>query len=169
MSISMHQAFVPPVVRALDNLADILGKIALHAEARKIDPSVFINARLFPDMFPLSRQVQIASDMAKGGAARLAGVEPPKYEDDESSIAELIARLKKTIDYLQSFDAAQIDGSEERAITLQMRSGDRHFKGQDYLTFYVLPNIYFHITAAYAIARSNGVELGKADYLGASK
>lgn len=167
MSISMHQAFVPPVTHALNSLAAILDKIAAHCEARKIDPAVFVNARLFPDMFPLSRQVQIASDMSKGGAARLAGQEPPSWEDNETSIADLIARLRKTIDYLQSFRPEQIDGSEERPIVLKTRSGERHFKGQDYLSYYVLPNVYFHITTAYGIARSNGVEIGKTDFLGA--
>lgn len=166
MSLSMYQAFVPGTVRALENFIVILDKIAAHAEARKIDPSVFINARLAPDMFPLSRQVQIASDTVKGGVCRLAGQEPPSFEDNETSFPQLADRLRKTINLLQSFKPEEIDGSEERAIVIKMRSGELNFNGQDYLLGFVLPNLYFHITAAYAIARSNGVELGKKDYLG---
>lgn len=166
MSISMYQAFIPGAVRALENFIEILGKIAAHAEAKKIDPSVFINARLAPDMFPLSRQVQIASDTVKGGVARLAGEEPPKYEDFETTFPELIGRLRKTADYLQSFKPAQIDGSEDRPIVIKMRSGELNFSGQTYLLSFVLPNLYFHVTAAYAIGRHNGVELGKKDFLG---
>ncbi|GAA5159459.1 DUF1993 domain-containing protein [Viridibacterium curvum] len=166
MSISMYQAFIPPAQRALRNLSAILDKIAAHAEARKIDPAVFLSARLFPDMLPLTRQIQIASDTVKGGAARLAGQEPPKWEDTETTFAELQQRVGKTLDYLASFTPEQIDGSEDRDITLQMRSGDLHFKGQGYLLGFVMPNLYFHITTAYAIARSNGVELGKKDFLG---
>ncbi|MEC5387651.1 DUF1993 domain-containing protein [Uliginosibacterium sp. H3] len=166
MSISMYQAFIPGAVRALENLTDILNKVAAHAEARKIDPAIFINARLAPDMFPLSRQVQIASDTVKGGAARLAGEEPPKYDDFETTFPELVARLAKTIDYLRSFKPAQIAGSEERPVVIKTRTGELNFNGQSYLTGFVLPNLYFHVTTAYAIARHNGVELGKKDYLG---
>jgi len=166
MSISMYQAFIPGAVRALENCMEILNKVAAHAEARKIDPSVFINARLAPDMFPLSRQIQIASDTVKGGVARLAGEEPPKYEDNETTFPELIARLRKTADYLKSFKPAQIDGSEDRPIVIKMRSGELNFSGQNYLTGFVLPNLYFHITTTYAIARHNGVDLGKKDFLG---
>ena len=166
MSISMYQAFIPGAVRALENCIEILNKTAAHAEARKIDPSVFFNARLAPDMFPLSRQVQIASDTVKGGAARLAGEEPPKYEDNETTLAELAARLRKTADYLQSFKPAQIDGSEDRPIVIKMRSGELNFSGQNYLLSFVLPNLFFHVTTTYAIARHNGVELGKKDFLG---
>ncbi|MDB5814902.1 MAG: hypothetical protein JWN23_2019 [Rhodocyclales bacterium] len=166
MSLSMYQAFIPGAVRALENCIDALNKVAAHAEAKKIEPSVFINARLAPDMFPLSRQIQIASDTVKGGAARLAGEEPPKYEDNETTFPELIGRLRMTIDYLKSFKAAQIDGSEERPIVIKMRSGELNFNGQNYLLGFVLPNLYFHVTAAYAIGRHNGVELGKKDFLG---
>lgn len=166
MSISMYQAFIPPAIRALTNLSAVLDKIASHAQARKIDPAVFVTARLFPDMLPLVKQIQIASDTVKGGAARLSGQEASKFEDNEASFPELQARIQKTIAYLQSFTSEQIDGSEDKAITLTMRSGELHFKGQDYLTAYVLPNLYFHVTTAYAIARSNGVELGKSDFLG---
>jgi len=166
MNMSMYQAFIPPAIRALNNLAAILDKIAAHADARKIDPSVFVAARLFPDMLPFVKQIQIASDTVKGGAARLSGQEAPKFEDNEASFPELQARIQKTIAYLQSFTPEQIDGSEDKDITLVMRSGDLHYKGHAYLTSYVLPNLYFHVTTAYAIARSNGVDLGKRDFLG---
>ncbi|GAB4057537.1 DUF1993 domain-containing protein [Uliginosibacterium sediminicola] len=166
MSLSMYQAFIPPAIRALNNLAAIVDKIAAHAEARKIAPEVLIGARLFPDMLPFVKQIQIASDTVKGGAARLAGVEAPVFVDDEASFAELQARIQKTIAYLQSFKPEQIDGSEDKDITVAMRSGDLHFKGQAYLLGFVIPNLYFHISTAYAIARSNGVELGKRDFLG---
>jgi len=166
MSISMYQAFIPPTIRTLTNLAAILDKIAAHAEAHKVDPAVFVAARLFPDMLPFVKQVQIASDTVKGGAARLAGQEAPKFEDDEASFPELHARIQKTIAYLKGFQPEQIDGSEDKDITLVMRNGELHFKGLAYLTSYVLPNLYFHVTTAYAIARSNGVDLGKRDFLG---
>ena len=166
MSISMYQALIPNAIHALHNLIGILQKTAEHAAARKIDPDILLTARLFPDMFPLTRQVQIASDVAKGAAARLAGLEPPSYDDNESTFLGLIERVQKTIHYLETFTPAQIDGSEEKAIMINMRSGTAHFEGQPYLLNYVLPNLYFHITTAYAIARHNGVELGKADFLG---
>ncbi len=166
MTISMHQALVPPVTRMLGSLAAILGKAAAHCEARKIDPAVLVSARLYPDMFPLSRQVQIATDIAKGGAARLAGVEPPSWEDKEATIPELVERLERTIAYLRTFGAAQIDGSEDREIRLKLRQYERQFTGLDYLLQFVLPNVYFHVTTAYNILRHNGVEIGKQDYLG---
>lgn len=166
MPITMYKAFVPNTIHALHNLIGILEKTAAHAEARKIDPGVFVSGRLFPDMFPLSRQVQIATDMAKGGAARLAGLEPPAYEDNETAIAQLVERVQKTIRYLETFKPEQIDGSEERHIILKMRAGTANFEGMNYLLSYVLPNIYFHVTTAYAIARHGGVEIGKVDYLG---
>jgi hypothetical protein len=162
----MYTASVPVLVRALGNLAGVLEKAAAHAEARKIDPAVLLNSRLYPDMFPLVRQVQIATDNAKGGAARLAGAQPPKYEDNEASFAELQARLQKTIAYLNTFTPEQIDGSEERPVALTLRSGELKFVGLTYLLGYLLPNFFFHTTAAYAILRHNGVELGKRDYLG---
>lgn len=166
MSISMYQASVPPLVRSLTNLGTILQKAAAHAEAKKIDPSVLINSRLYPDMFPLSRQVQIATDNAKGAASRLAGMEPPKFEDNEFSFPELVARIDKTIAFLQTFKPQQIDGSEDKTITLPMRDRTLTFKGMPYLLDYVLPNVYFHITTAYGILRHNGVEIGKQDFLG---
>lgn len=166
MSLSMSQASVPVLLRTLSNFIAILEKGKAHAEAKKIDPSVLINFRLYPDMLPLSKQVQIASDMAKGGGARLAGVEVPKYEDNETSFDELIYRLKKTMDFLASLDPTKIDGSESREIVLPMRSGPVKFKGQDYLLNFVLPNVNFHAVTGYNILRHNGVEIGKMDFLG---
>jgi hypothetical protein len=166
MTISMYQASVPVFVRALNNLIDILGKAAAHAEAKKIDPAVLLNSRLYPDMFPLSRQVQIASDTAKGGAARLAGMEPPKYEDSEKSFPELIERLRKTIAYLNTLKPEQIDGSENRTVTLKVRDETLTLEGLTFLLNRVLPNLYFHISIAYGILRHGGVEIGKKDYLG---
>lgn len=167
MSLSMYQASVPVFVRLLGNLSDILTKAEAHAAAKNIDPSVFITARLAPDMFPLSRQIQIAADAAKSGAALLAGVEVPSYADTETTFAELQARIAKTIAFVQTVTAEQIDGSEDRTITLKRRDKETVFQGQPYLLTYVLPNLYFHITTAYAILRHNGVEIGKRDYLGA--
>lgn len=166
MSLTMYQASIPVFVRMLGNLSVILDKAAAHAEARKIDPAVFINARLAPDMFPLSRQVQIATDMVKGCAARLAGIEVPRYEDNETTFAELQARIAKTKAFLQSVSASQIDGSEDRQITLKFGSRELSFLGQSYLLDFVVPNFHFHLTTTYAILRHNGVEIGKMDYVG---
>ncbi len=166
MSLSMYQASIPVFLRGFDNLSAILDKAAAYAEARKIDPSVLINARLAPDMLPLAKQVQIASDTTKGAAARLTGAEPPAFPDTETSFAELKARIAKTQDYLKGFAAAQIDGSEELPVVIKLRSGDLHFTGQSYLLGFVLPNFYFHLTTAYAILRHNGLDIGKKDYLG---
>ncbi len=166
MSMSMYQASIPTLVHMLKNLDAILAKAAAHAEAKRIDPAVLVNSRLYPDMFPLARQVQIATDMAKGCGARLAGQEPPRYEDTEASFPELAARIQKTIAYLESLNAEAIDGSEERAITLKVRDASVTFQGTAYLLSFVLPNFYFHVSTAYAILRHNGVELSKQDYLG---
>ena len=166
MTLSMYQASVPVFTRMLDNLATILEKAAAHAEAKKIDPAVFINDRLYPDMLPLGRQIMIASDTAKGGAARLAGVEPPSYEDNETSFPELIERLRKTIAYLNTLKPAQIDGSEKKTITLKTRNDTLTFEGMTFLLNRALPNLYFHVSTAYAILRHNGVDIGKKDYLG---
>ena len=166
MSLSMYQASVPVFLRQLINLKAILEKGAADAEARKIEPSVFINARLAPDMFALARQVQIATDTVKGAGARLAGIEVPSFADTETTFPELQARLDKTIDFLKGLKPEQIDGSEERSITLKMRSGDITFTGQNYLLHFVLPNFFFHYTTTYAILRHNGVAVGKMDYLG---
>jgi hypothetical protein len=166
MPLSMYQASVPTFVRVLNNLSKILDKAAADAEARKVDPQVFVTARLAPDMYPLSRQVQVVSDMAKGGAARLAGVEPPSYADTETTFPELKARIEKTVAFLEGLKPEQIDGSEGRQITLKFPGGEFNFTGQDYLTGFVLPNLYFHATAAYTILRHNGVPIGKRDFLG---
>jgi len=166
MSLTMYQASIPVFVRMLDNLSGILDKAAAHAEAKKIDPAIFINARLAPDMFPLSRQVQIATDMVKGCAARLAGVEVPSYDDNESTFSELQARIAKTKAFIESVSASQVDGSEERKITLKFGSKELNFLGQAYLLDFVLPNFHFHLTTTYAILRHNGVEIGKKDYTG---
>mgnify|MGYP000926057395 CR=1 FL=1 len=166
MSLSMYQASIPVLQRALRNLAAIIDKAQAHAAGKKIDEAAFIQARLFPDMFPFARQVMIATDMAKGCAARLAGQEPPKYEDDETSFAELKARIEKTVVFLDGFSADQIDGSEEKVITLPSRNGTRTFNGQTYLLGFVLPNVYFHVTTAYNLLRHGGVEIGKQDFIG---
>ena len=166
MSNSMYVAAVPPITRSLSNLRAILEKAAAYAEAKKIDPAVLINARLYPDMFPLSRQVQIASDVAKGAVSRLAGLEPPKYEDNESTFPELLARLDKTIALLASCKPEQLDGSEDKTIVLPMHDKTVTFTGASYLHDFVLPNVYFHVTTVYAILRHNGVEIGKKDFLG---
>ncbi len=166
MTISMYQASVPVFIRMLGNLRAILEKGAAHAASRKFDASVLTNARLAPDMLALPRQVQIASDSAKGCVARLAGIDPPKYEDTESTVPELLERVDKTVAFLKTVKPAQVDGSEERAITLQMRTGTLQFKGLQYLTHFALPNFYFHVTTAYNILRHNGVELGKPDFIG---
>jgi hypothetical protein len=167
MQITMYDALVPTANRILGNLSTILDKAAAFAEAKKIDGAVLLNSRLAADMFPLTRQVQIATDMVKGAAARLSGTENPKHEDNEATIAELKARIAKTLAFVNGVDASKFDGSEDRDILLQLRSGDRRFKGLIYLRDYVLPNLYFHVTAAYLILRHNGVELGKNDFVGA--
>jgi hypothetical protein len=166
MSLTMFQAAVPPLARSLGNLAGILRKGAAHAEARGIEPGVLLQARLYPDMFPLVRQVQIATDIARRGVARLAGSEAPAMEDNETGFDELVARIEKTLAYLDTLNPEQIDGSETRSIELPMRSETLHFDGQTFLLLFVLPNVYFHVTTAYAILRHNGVELGKRDFLG---
>ena len=165
MSISMYQASVPVFTKMLTNLRVILEKTATHAQAKKIDEAVLIEARLFPDMLPFRRQVQIATDQAKG-AARLCGLEPPTYEDKEQSLAELINRVTRTIDYLGTLTPAQLDGSEDREIIRLVRGQSKTFKGMAFLLHFAMPNFYFHTTMAYAILRHNGVELGKTDFLG---
>lgn len=166
MSISMYQASSPRFINALKNLSAILDKAQTHAEARKIDPAVLMNARLFPDMFPLKRQVQIACDNAKGAVARLAGVEIPRHEDTEESIADLKARIAKTIAFVETIEPAQIDGSEERNIHLKLGAREVDWAGMQYLLGYALPNFYFHAVTAYDILRHCGVELAKRDYIG---
>lgn len=167
MSLSMYQAGVPVTIRYLNNLSTLIDKAKAHCEARKIDPAVLVNFRLTPDMFPFSRQVQIATDQVKGMAARLAGVDVPSYADTEATFDELKARIAKTVDFLKSFKPEQIDGSEGKEITLKAGANEFKFKGDDYLVGFVLPNFYFHVTTAYAILRHCGVEIGKRDFLGA--
>jgi len=163
----MYQASVPVFVRMFGNLSAILDKAAAFAEAKKIDPSVLVNARLAVDMLPLSKQVQIASDAAKGAGARLTGSDVPSFADTETTFPELQARIAKTVDFLKGLDAAQFDGSESKEIVLTLAKGEVTFKGDAYLLNFVLPNFYFHMTTAYAILRHNGLDLGKMDYLGA--
>ncbi len=164
--LAMFDATILPLKRALTNLSAILQKGEAYADAKKVEHAVLLNARLFPDMYPLTRQVQIATDMSKGAAARLAGLEIPKYEDNETTFAELQARITKTIAFLASIKPVQLEGSETREVIITVRKVDLKFKGQDYLLKWVNPNVYFHVTTAYNILRHNGVELGKADFLG---
>ncbi|WP_342247005.1 DUF1993 domain-containing protein [Pseudomonas sp. OTU5201] len=166
MSLSMYEASIPVLARMLGNLSNILKKAEANALARGIDPKVFIESRLAPDMYALARQVQIASDMAKGCAARLANVEVPSWADSETTFEELQARIAKTQAFIEGIDAAQLEGSESRTVVLKMRSGEISFSGRDYLLGFALPNFYFHITTTYAILRHNGVDVGKMDYLG---
>lgn len=165
MSISMHSASAPVFIRMLNNLLSWLDKAQAHAEVRKFDVNNFVGLRLAPDMLPFSKQVQIASDMVKGCMARLAGQDVPQWADDETTLDDLRARVRKTIAYVQGFSAAQIDGSDAREVVLSMRSGERRMLGEDYLNAYVLPNVYFHLTTAYALLRQGGVEIGKRDFL----
>ncbi len=166
MTISMYQASVPVFIRALGNLAKILNKATAHAEQHKIDPSVLFAARLYPNMFPLSRQIQIATDLVNGGVARLAGIERPTYDDKETSFEEMQARIEKTLAFAKSIKPEQIDGSEEKSITLTIGGNEMQFVGLPYLLNFVIPNMFFHTATAYAILRHNGVELGKPDFIG---
>lgn len=166
MTLSMFEAAVPPLARSLRNLAAILAKASAHAEAKGIDPAVLLQARLYPDMFPLVRQVQIATDIARRGLARLAGVESASLEDNEAGFEDLIGRIETTLASVEAFTPEQIDGTETKAIELAIRGETLRFSGQSFLLFFVLPNVYFHVTTAYDILRHNGVELGKRDYLG---
>ena len=169
MSISMHSASVPVFVRMLGNLLDWLDKAEAHAAAKKFDAAVLLGMRLAPDMLPFAKQIQIACDAAKFGVSRLAGVEAPKFEDTEATLEELRERVRKTIAYVKSVPAAQIDGTEDKDVNVPRRDGTITLKGEPYLKHYVLPNFYFHVTTAYALLRHNGVQLGKGDYLGALK
>jgi hypothetical protein len=166
MSITMYEATVPQFIRMLGNLKGILQKAATHAAEKKIDETAFTSARLFPDMLPLTAQVQIATDMARGTVARLAGLEPPKVDDNEKTFAELIARVDLALDYLRAFSADKLDGAETREVKRSLRGRDLTFTGLNYLAQFGLPNFYFHVTATYAILRHNGVDLGKSDFIG---
>lgn len=165
-ALSMYQASAPRLANTLKNLSAILDKAAAHAEARKIDPSVLLQTRLYPDMFPLVRQVQIACDNAKGAVGRLAGVEVPRHEDNETSFAELQQRIARTLAFIETVTPAQVDGSEDRNIHLKLGPREVDFTGTQYLCGFALPNFYFHVTTAYAILRHCGVELKKFDYIG---
>ena len=166
--MSISTASIPVFEIGLNALSVILDKAEAHAEAKKIDPTVLLNARLFPDMFPLTRQVQIACDQAKNGAARLAGLEPPKYEDNEKTFAELKARIAKALAYVKTLDAKAIDVATDRQVTFPLGPNNKgHMKGADFLNHFVLPNFYFHLTTAYDILRHCGLEVGKRDFLGA--
>jgi hypothetical protein len=162
----MYRVTVPVLQRALRNLAHVLEKAQASAEARKIDEAVLLGCRLAPDMLPLTRQVQIAADIAKAGAARLAGREPPGFDDTETSFAELQARIARTLAFIAEIPAADYDGADQRRVSIKMRGNPMEFAGQQYWEFFVIPNVFFHATTAYAILRHNGVELGKADFLG---
>ncbi len=166
MSISMYQASAPVFTRMLNNLAAILEKAAAHCAEKRIDPAALLNYRFYPDMYPFSRQIQIAADAAKNGIANLAGAEPFQSENVEQTFPELIERVRKTIDFVNGFKPEQIDGSEEKDIVLKRGETTLNYKGQEYLLNRVLPNFFFHITTAYDILRHNGVELGKKDYIG---
>ncbi len=167
MTLSMYQASVPVIVHNLKNLSALLKKAEDFATAKKIDPSVLINARLAPDMFPLSRQVQIACDVTRRGVGRLADVEAPSYEDTEKTFAELQERIANNIKFVESLKPEQIDGTESKVVNLKVGGNDMTFAGQPYLLNFVLPNLFFHVSVAYGILRHNGVDLGKKDYLGA--
>lgn len=168
MTISMYTASVPVFVRALNNLTHVLKKGEAHAQAKKVaEPDALLQQRLIFDMLPLVKQVQIACDMAARGAARLAGVEPQSFEDNEKTFAEVYARIERAIAYVQGFKPEQIDGSEQRPVSFKTRNGEMHFTGIEYLQQFTLPNLFFHCTTAYDILRVAGVEIGKNDFIGA--
>jgi len=168
MSITMHSASAPVFIRMLNNVLGWLDKAEAHAKARKFDPNNYLSMRLTPDMLPLSAQIQIATDHVKGGLARLAGIEPPKWADDEKTLDALRARIRKAIEYAQSIPAAKLEGSDAREITLPIGPGrTMEFPGEMFLKAFSLPNFFFHTTMTYALLRQGGVELGKMDYLGA--
>jgi hypothetical protein len=166
MSMSVYSTTVELFVPMLNQLSIILGKAAAFAEAKKLEAGVLENARLAPDMLSLRRQVHLASDFAKNSTARLAGIEAPKFEDTETTFAELQARIAKTIEWLQTVKPAQLDGALTRQIVVPLRTRTLDLPGQAFLQKWALPNFYFHVTTAYAILRHNGVEVGKQDFLG---
>jgi hypothetical protein len=167
MSLSLYDVSIPALTLGLTNLGAILDKAILHAEARKFDPNILAQTRVFPDMLPFTRQVMIACDMAKGCAARLAGIDNPKFEDTETTLAELKARVEKTKAFIATVQAHQFDGAEAREIVIPAGSRTLKFTGAGYVTKFVLPNFYFHSSMVYALLRHNGVEIGKGDFLGA--
>lgn len=167
MSISMYEFSVPVFVRSLNNLSAILQKAAVYATERQIDEKVLVTDRLYPNMFPLARQVQIACDVVKGAGARISGIEAPKYEDNEETFPELLTRIKNTIAFLESLPAEKINGTEDKEIVLQAGSNEFKFTGRNYVSLWALPNLYFHVTTTYNILRHNGLDIGKMDFLGA--
>jgi hypothetical protein len=169
MTLSMHQASVPVFLRALDNLRHVLRKGEAFAIEKGFEPDLLLQQRLIVDMLPLVRQVQIATDMAKNGSFRLAGIDPPKFEDDETTFAQLHARIDRASTLIGELEPGRIDGSEARAITLQMRTGEMQFDGQSYLLDFVIPNLFFHCTTTYALLREAGVPIGKMDFMGAPR
>lgn len=166
MSLSLYQASVPVLIRALENLSAVLKKAEEFANTNSIPAEELTEARLYEDMFPLVRQIQIASDGAKGAGARLAGVEIPSFEDNEKTFADMQARISKTVSFLKEIKPAQVDGGEAKPVVVKMKSGDLNFTGQDYLLNFALPNVFFHVSTAYGILRHKGVPLGKMDFLG---
>lgn len=166
MTISMHSASVPIFTRMLRNLSVLLDKAEAHAKARKFDSSVYLGLRLAPDMLPFVKQVQIACDGAKFGVARLAGIEAPKFADEEATLAELKERIERTVAFVESVTAAQLDGTEDKDVVVPRRDTSMTLKGEFYLKHFVLPNFFFHVTTSYVLLRHNGVELGKIDFLG---
>jgi hypothetical protein len=166
MSISLYDVSIPIFTLSLNNLSAILDKAESHGEAKKVDPKVIPQSRLIVDMLPLSAQIQIACDTAKGAAARLAGVEVPRYEDTEATLAELKARVAKTLDFIKTIKPEQLQGAETREVILQLPQTTLKFSGLNYLTNFALPNFFFHVTMAYALLRKNGIDLGKRDFLG---
>jgi len=168
VTISIYDISIPVLTRGLTNLSSILDKAAAHAGARKFEPVVLAQARLFPDMFPLARQVQITCDTAKGAAGRLAGIDPPKHEDTEATLDELKQRIAKTLDFVKSVKAEQMKGAESKTIELKFPNRTVTFTGLSYLIDFVLPNFFFHESMTYALLRSSGVEIGKMDFLGST-
>ncbi len=166
MTISMYQASVPRFVNILGNLSKILDKAQVHVDAKKLDTATLTTYRLFPDMLPMTTQVQIACDAAKGVVARLAGVEIPAYEDNEKTLADLKARVAKTIAFIQTVTPRQIDGTEDKEIVIKRGDKETRYKGMQFLLGHAIPNFYFHVTTTYNILRHNGIEIGKRDYLG---
>jgi len=166
MNISMYQASAPRFVNMLKNLSGILDKAQAYADAKNLHPTALTGDRLYPDMFTMARQVQAACDTAKGALARLAGVEIPKHEDTEQTLAELKSRIAKTIEFIGTVKPAQIDGTEDKTIVLKLRGQEVTFTGMQYLLGFAHPNFYFHVTTAYDILRHNGVEIGKRDFIG---
>jgi hypothetical protein len=169
MTLSMYQASVPVFLRALDNLRNVLRKGEAFAVEKSFEPDLLLQQRLIVDMLPLVRQVQIATDLAKNGGYRLAGIDPPKFEDDETTFAQLHARIDRAVALIRELTPAQIDGSEARAITLQMPNGELNFDGQSYLLHFTIPNLFFHCTTSYALLREAGVPIGKMDFMGAPR